>query len=165
MNIWVFYGKQWADSSLYVLSLAPSIHVLEAVFRGLTIGRSLSQGGSHLALGHIVDGVIEDERGGERVALPTVVSTVSEWNEAPGDLQELQVWAPLKNDHQARLLLPLRPASSLQAYLFSGLPCGFKPRQAPLSFLDLLYEPHDVEGLERLGLEYHLWELRWWSSG
>ena len=40
--------------------------------------KSLSQGGSHLALGHIVEGVVEDERGDERLALSTVVSTVSE---------------------------------------------------------------------------------------
>ena len=28
-------------------------------------------------MGHIVEGVVEDERGDERLALPTVVSTVS----------------------------------------------------------------------------------------
>ena len=36
---------------------------------------------------------------------------------------------------------------------------------APSTFLDLLHKPHALEGLERLGLEYHLWELPWWSSG
>lgn len=44
----------------------------------MAMGRSLSQGGSHLTLHRVAEGVTEDDRGVEMLALSTVISLVSE---------------------------------------------------------------------------------------